>query len=121
MFLLRHYSDEENQCIEETARCSIVCRETIQHCLEKGKTHSHPMQIKTLMDCAELCQMTTQFLLNHSQFQERCCLFCAEICDVCEQKCNQLVEDPQMQACAEACARCSEVCRAMATRVDLAA
>jgi hypothetical protein len=121
MYLLRHYSDEENQCIEETTRCSIICRETIQHCLEKGRTYSYPIPIKTLMDCAELCQMTTQFLLNRSSFQERSCLFCAEVCDVCEKNCNQLAEDPQLQACAEACARCSEVCRMMGIRADIAA
>jgi len=56
-----------NQCIQDCIRCHQVCIETINHCLQKGGKHAAAEHIRTLADCAEICQTSANFMLRNSE------------------------------------------------------
>jgi hypothetical protein len=107
-------SEALSQCIEACEHCHGVCLETITHCLQMGGKHADPAHIRLLMDCAEICQTSANFMLRTSDLHARTCGVCADICERCAQDCARFTEDAMMQQCAEACRSCARSCREMA-------
>ena len=107
-------SQDMEQCIQECLNCHRVCLSTVAYCLQMGGQHAGATHITLLLDCAEICQTSANFMLRGSQFHMRTCGVCAEVCDRCAEDCAQFGDDRMMQECAQACRRCAESCRRMA-------
>lgn len=101
------------RCIDECKSCHDVCLETISHCLELGGDHAAPAHIRLLMDCAEICETSANFMIRGSEVHGFTCATCAEICERCARECDRF-DDAFMKQCAEMCRRCAESCRQMA-------
>ncbi len=106
--------DEMEQCIENCLTCHRLCLETVAHCLQMGGEHAAPAHIGLLLDCAEICQTSANFMIRGSAFHSRTCGVCAEVCARCAEDCERFGDDQQMKDCAEACRRCAESCDRMA-------
>ena len=78
-----------------------------------AQRHAEAAHIRLLLDCAEICQTSANFMLRGSDLHARVCAVCAEVCERCAQDCETFEED-FMQACAQECRRCAESCRRMA-------
>ena len=107
-------SQDMEKCIQECLGCHSVCLQTVAYCLPMGGRHAEPGHIRLLLDCAEICQTSANFMLRGSDLHGRTCAVCAEVCERCAQDCEQFGDDEQMRACAEACRRCAESCSRMA-------
>jgi hypothetical protein len=107
-------SKDMERCIQECLDCHSVCLATVQHCLDVGGRHAEKQHITTLLDCAEICQTSANFMLRGSPHHTRTCAVCAEVCRACEQECRSIGADETMRACAETCRRCAESCERMA-------
>ena len=107
-------SSHMQRCIDDCLDCHSVCLETVNHCLQMGGKHADPRHIGLLLDCAEICQTSANFMLRDSALHGRTCGVCAEVCMRCAESCEQFRDDQQMMACAEVCRRCAESCREMA-------
>ena len=108
-------SREMQHCIEECLRCHGVCLQTVAHCLETGGHHADPAHIGLLLDCAEICQTSANFMLRGSDRHQLTCGVCAEVCRACAEDCERMAGDDQiMKQCAEECRRCAESCQRMA-------
>lgn len=108
-------SREMQQCIEECLRCHGVCLQTVSHCLELGDRHADPAHIGVLLDCAEICQTSANFMLRSSDRHQVICGVCAQICRACAEDCERMAGDDRiLQQCAEACRRCQQSCERMA-------
>lgn len=107
-----HHTDSEMQrCIENCTACHGVCVETISHCLMLGGEHASANHIRLLMDCAEICQLSANFMLRGSGRHEKTCGVCAEICSDCATECERMGKDDEtMRRCAEFCRRCAASC-----------
>ena len=113
---------EMQQCIQNCFNCHSICLNTINYCLQKGGMHTEPAHIRLMLDCAEICQISANFMLRNSDFHIRTCGICAEVCDRCARDCdrvaspqeNRMGNDAQMKACADMCRRCADSCRQMA-------
>lgn len=106
---------EMERCIQECLSCHVICTSTAIHCLGMGGEHASPQHITTLLDCAEACQTSANFMLRNSPIHARTCGVCAETCERCATECEQMADgDQQMLQCAEQCRRCAESCRQMA-------
>lgn len=102
-------------CIEACEACHRVCLETIVHCLKQGGAHAEARHILLLMDCAQICHTSADFMIRQSAHHADTCGTCAHVCAACADDCERLGQnDRMMQACAEACRRCAEECRQMA-------
>jgi hypothetical protein len=102
-------------CIENCVDCHRVCLETIQYCLRMGGEHAEEKHIRLLTDCAQICQISADFMIRGSELHHETCAACAEVCGRCADDCTALgADDEQMQECAERCVRCEESCAEMA-------
>ena len=110
-----HIGEEMQRCIQHCLDCHSICSETISYCLGHGGRHVEAAHIRLLLDCAEICQTSANFMLRASDLHGRTCEVCAEVCERCAQDCEQFGDDAAMQACAEMCRQCAESCRRMAT------
>lgn len=95
-------------CITECLSCHQICLETIGFCLRTGGEHAAEPHIVLLLDCAQICAVSADFMLRGSQHQVHLCRECAEICTRCAEECNRLGGHEEMRRCAEACRRCAE-------------
>jgi hypothetical protein len=102
------------ECIQNCTECHNVCVETIDHCLRLGGPHAAAGHIRLLLDCAQICATSADFMLRGSDFHPPVCGVCAEVCDRCAESCEQFGDDAQMRRCAGLCRRCAESCRHMA-------
>ena len=84
------------------------------HCLQMGGRHAEAGHLQLLLDCAEICQTSANFMTRGSELHNRTCAVCAEICERCAEDCEQFGDEALMKACAETCRRCAESCRQMA-------
>lgn len=104
---------ELRRCIEECQNCHSVCLSTASvHCLEVGGQHVSPKHFRLMLDCAEICETSANFMLRNSQHHAIVCRVCAEICEACAKSCQEIGD---MDECVDACRRCAESCRMMAS------
>lgn len=108
-----HAHDEMQECIEECLQCYAVCTMTAQHCLVKGGEHGDVNLVGVLLDCAEMCHVSANFMLRGSPYHVITCAACAELCRGCEEACREFGDDEQMAHCADVCAACAERCDRM--------
>jgi hypothetical protein len=101
-------------CIALCGECHEACLRTVTHCLEKGGRHAELGHIRLLLDCAEICATSADFMLRGSDLHPATCGACAEVCERCAEDCRRSGDDDVMRHCAELCARCAELCHEMA-------
>lgn len=102
------------ECINNCLECYRVCTQTVPSCLQMGGKHSEANHITLLVSCANICQVSANFMLIGSPLHMHVCRACAEVCKECADDCNRLADDQQMKWCADVCKRCAESCRQMA-------
>ena len=100
-------------CIDECQSCHEVCVETLTHCLSMGGEHAEAEHIRSLIDCAQICSTSADFMLRGSGAHADVCDVCADVCEECAQSCEEL-DGEEMKRCADQCRRCGESCREMA-------
>lgn len=106
---------EMQHCIDNCTTCHNICVETISHCLLLGGEHASADHIRLLMDCAEICDVSADFMLRGSHRHDKVCGVCAEVCRDCASECERLAHgDVTMMRCAETCRQCADSCRRMA-------
>lgn len=79
-----------------------------------GEDHAESTHIRLLLDCAEICQTSANFMLCMSDFHGQVCGICADVCEHCAEDCERFADDKMMQKCAEICRSCAQSCREMA-------
>lgn len=106
-----HISRDMQACIAACTRCHQICLQTgMSHCLETGGKHVEATHFRLLMNCAEICQTSANFMLSSSQHSSSLCGICAEICEACATDCERI---GNMDQCVQACKDCAETCRQM--------
>jgi hypothetical protein len=107
-------NEDTRRCAQACADCHQYCIETIVFCRQRGGAHAEACHLRMLLDCAELCQTTTDFTLRGSDLCPMLWAICAEAADRCALSCDRFGDDRQMRACAAASRRCAITCREMA-------
>ena len=103
------------QCIQNCLDCHRACLEMVTYCLKLGGTHAEVEHISLLLDCAEICRTSADFMIRGSAMHRRICGVCADICERCAADCERMgADDVHLKACAELCRRSAESCRQMA-------
>ena len=98
--------------IEACSRCHQVCLQTAMNfCLSQGGKHVEASHFRLMMNCAMICETSANFMLSGSDYHQRICGVCAEICEACAADCEGLGD---MDECVETCRSCAASCRQMA-------
>ena len=109
-------NEEMARCIRLCHDCHTLCIHMIGHCLKLGGHYATPEHIRLLMDCAQMCETTADFMARESSLHDRLCGLCAELCRLCAESCQQTATDDQlMKQCVELCQRCAESCEGMSS------
>lgn len=102
------------ECAQNCHECAETCLETVNYCLQKGGEHAKAEHIRLLLDCAEICDTSHNFIARESELHGTVCNVCAEICERCAESCEMIGgNDEQMKKCAEVCRKCADSCRQM--------
>ena len=108
----KQYTTEE--CAQNCHECAETCLETVNYCLQKGGEHAKPEHIRLLLDCAEICDTSHNFIARESDLHGTVRNVCAEICERCAESCEMMGDnDEQMKKCADICRKCADSCRQM--------
>lgn len=112
-----HMGEDMQRCIQLCQDCHARCIQLIDHCVTVGGRLATPAHLRLLMDCAQLCTVTADFMARASSFHDRTCTLCAELCRRCAESCEQVAGNDQLvKQCAELCRRCAESCDRMASK-----
>jgi hypothetical protein len=104
-----------DECIRNCTECHTICMKTVTHCLGVGGKHADQAHIRMLLDCAQICATSADFMTRGSPLHRLTCGACAEICQQCADDCERMAGgDEQMLQCVEMCRRCAASCRDMA-------
>lgn len=106
-------SSQMEACIEACRDCARSCTESVRYCLEMGGQHADARHVALLLDCAQICQTSADFMLRGSDLSSHIYAACAEVSERCAESCERFGDDEMMRAAAEACRRCAESCRQM--------
>ena len=109
-----HAHDEMDECIEACLQCHVICTMTAQYALAGGGALAEVGVVGLLLDCAEICQTSANFMIRGSPFHAVTCGACAEVCRACAEACRAFGDDENMLQCAEVCDACAESCSEMA-------
>lgn len=104
---------EMQRGLQALTMCKKTCTTTLSYYLHNNTQDRDLSLMCLLRDCAEMCLMSTNLMIDGSEFMGRTFLICAEMCDRCAAACEIYSDDPQMMACAEACHACSQYCSSM--------
>lgn len=108
---MKPMESEMQQCLDNCQRCHAVCLGTaMTHCLEMGGKHVEPAHLRLMLDCAQMCQTSADFMLRGSSLHALTCGVCAEVCEACAKSCEAMGD---MEAYVDACHMCAESCRKM--------
>jgi len=99
--------DAIKACLDCHSRC---IQTAMNFCLERGGRHVEQEHFRLMLNCAEICQTSANFMLSGSPLHGRVCAVCAEVCEACAKSCEQVGE---MRECVEECKRCAKSCRSM--------
>lgn len=101
-------------CIQECTSCHAVCLHTMSVALYSDPKPRDDALIRSLQDCADLCQTSADFMLRGSPLYGLTCGACAQVCESCATLCEKYPENENLRACAESCRNCAGSCQAMA-------
>jgi len=109
---LQRVASPMQDAIKACLDCHSMCLHTaMAFCLERGGKHVEQQHFRLMLNCAELCQTSANFMLSDSPLHGRVCAVCAEACEACAKSCEQVGD---MTECIEECLRCAKSCRTMA-------
>lgn len=111
MAISQSKSPAMKDCVEACQRCHQMCLQmAMTHCLEQGGKHVEPAHYRLMINCAEICQTSANFMLSQSPCYASVCRVCAEICKACADSCEQIGD---MDDCVRACRECAQRCETM--------
>ncbi len=101
-------------CIQGCVSCHAVCLHTMTVALYSEPLAEDNHLIRLLLDCADICQTSADFMLRGSPLHGLTCGACSQVCEACAELCEQFRDDENLAACAETCRTCAAVCQDMA-------
>ncbi len=99
------------RCIKLCGDCHEMCVRALAYCIGMGGQYVEEKHLRLIVDCAQICQTSADFMLRGSSFHDRVCGVCAEVCESCADSCESFSNDAQMKLCAELCRECAMTCR----------
>ena len=108
-------SAEMREAIQNCEECHGICTEITVYGIRQGGNYADPDHVGLLLDCAQMCALSADFMLRLSHYNGRVCDACSAICRRCADSCERVgPADTRMKQCTDVCRRCAESCRRMA-------
>src|SRR5260221_5646637 len=95
-------SAEIRACIDNCTECHRICVETSAYCLQSGGQHAGATHLGLLLDCAEICATSADFMSRGSELHSLTCGVCADVCARSARSCQAFGTAGQMKRDAQA-------------------
>ena len=106
----RTATDHVQSCIDACLRSQRESIMTLTYLRDMGGAHIDPIRIRSLLDCADVCQVAATFMMRGSHRHVEMCAVAARICRDCADACDG-TNDQHLRKLVEACRTCEAVCR----------
>ncbi len=104
-------------CAVDCSNARNICIETLNYCFarfrEDPRNFAQPLLIKSLQDCAELCEIATSFLLRRAALTGDILQACIKACDLCIEECRRRDGDKQMRDAVTYLSLCRDACKGL--------
>src|SRR5207248_2223137 len=104
-------------CIDACYECATECKHCENTCLDEKDVKKLVHCIKLNSDCATMCVLSAKMMAGGSEFANRLCILCAEVCDACADECEKHAHMDHCRNCAKVCRSCAKKCREMGEAV----
>ncbi|MFC4273671.1 four-helix bundle copper-binding protein [Achromobacter aloeverae] len=101
------------ECIRACYACAEACDRCAAACLAEGHAAEMARCVALDIECGASCRYAAGVMARGTEYAERACALCAEVCNACGAECGRHAEDHCKQ-CAQACRACAALCSAMA-------
>jgi hypothetical protein len=101
-------------CIESCSACAHLCIETLAWCQARGGRLADPNHVALLTLCTEICNASARAMARGAETRDFLCHACAKVSQRCADSIRMLGNEPQLRACAAACANAARACADMA-------
>ena len=101
-----------DRCIEECLQCIRWCSQCRAESLMDDPVMMRE-SVRLCSDCIELYRTCVALLTGSSEFADRVCGVCADLCEACAAECGKH-KGETMRKCTEACRRCAVTCQKVA-------
>jgi hypothetical protein len=97
-------------CIDRCLACQRGCIMTLTHLRDLGGAHIDPFRVRSLLDCADACQVAATFMMRGSHRHIEMCAVAARICRDAADRCEGTTVE-QLRKCVDAARSCETACR----------
>lgn len=112
--ILRIMAHERYQeCIDACQECATICTHCASECLKENDVQNLADCLRLDLECAAICRSAAELMSMGSEYSERLCNICADICFACAQECDRHAEHMHCAECAETCRSCAKACSSM--------
>lgn len=111
-----HTPEAMAECIENCKDCHDICLRTATWSLQQRQDVE---AVSTLLDCAQICATSADFMVRGSPLHGLTCYICAVICEECARECERYSQHAEMVSCAEMCRTCARSCYDMAASMGV--
>ena len=109
--ILLQLDEMMRECLQNCTDCHYVCLRTAVSGDVVGKISAE--DLKLLLNCAEMCRTSADFIDTESAFHKKTCGLCSEICEASAAMCERSNIEI-MRQCAQTCRKSADSCRRMA-------
>lgn len=106
-------TEEMQTCLEACTNTQKMCLDMISYCMKQDEKHRDMHLICMMRDCAEMCLLCINMIMDGSEFMGRTSALCAEMCERCAIACEHFSGDAKMMECATMFHTCATSCKTM--------
>ncbi|MCR4337419.1 MAG: four-helix bundle copper-binding protein, partial [Candidatus Omnitrophica bacterium] len=83
--------------------CAVICEHCAMECLGEKDVKSLTRCIELDRTCTDICRSAAAIMARGSEFSNKVCGLCAQICQACADECAKHQHMEHCQDCAEIC------------------
>jgi len=102
---------ENKELLDALANCIAECNHCATACLNEQDVKMLTKCIQLDLDCAAICQLTSEFISRGSENAKLMTDACAKVCEACAKECEKHNKMEHCKRCAEACRQCADLCK----------
>lgn len=104
---------EMQACLQDCTNVHKICLDAMSRYLKTAGKSADMNLVCMLRDCAEMCMMCMNLIMDGSEFMGRTATICADMSEKCAVACEMMNDNADMMACALACRQCAESCKTL--------
>ncbi len=102
--------EKYQHCIDECQQCATISTHCATSCLREADVKKLTKCIQLDLECAAICRAAAELMSLGSEYADRFCELCAEICSACAIECEKHSHMEHCRECAIKCRSCAEAC-----------